>query len=217
MGGSAPGVNRRGLNRWTNVELSGIITAMGNTLATMITMTTYGTWLRGDHRGWVDAGRILPPDPVLEAADLRRMKHPPFLFSKAQLYDVGRLIGESLTARLHLPLLALSVGTWHVHYVAGQTRQPISTLVKCAKEAVRYGLRPDRPIWTAGNDKRFCFDERSVRARVRYVEKHNEALGWPPKPWPFLIDVDEYLTHLFSPGRVARGALRGAARGHDAG
>jgi hypothetical protein len=41
---------------------------MGNTLATMITMTTYGTWLRGDYRGWVDDGRILPPDPILEEA-----------------------------------------------------------------------------------------------------------------------------------------------------
>jgi hypothetical protein len=27
-----------------------------NTLAIMVTMTTYGTWLRGDPRGWVEDG-----------------------------------------------------------------------------------------------------------------------------------------------------------------
>jgi len=26
---------------------------MANVLAIMLTMTTYGTWLRGDARGWV--------------------------------------------------------------------------------------------------------------------------------------------------------------------
>jgi hypothetical protein len=48
---------------------------MGNTLATMLTMTTYGTWLRGDNRGWVDDGKILPAAPFLEDADRVRMKH----------------------------------------------------------------------------------------------------------------------------------------------
>jgi len=53
---------------------------MRKTLAVLLTMTTYGTWLRGDRRGWVDHGRVLPPDPELQGADRRRMKHPPFLF-----------------------------------------------------------------------------------------------------------------------------------------
>jgi hypothetical protein len=61
----------------------GTIRRMANTLATLITMTTYGTWLRGDRRGWVDDGKILPPDPILEAADRRRMKHPVYIFDRA--------------------------------------------------------------------------------------------------------------------------------------
>ena len=28
---------------------------MRETLAIMLTMTTYGTWLRGDRRGWVES------------------------------------------------------------------------------------------------------------------------------------------------------------------
>jgi len=66
---------------------------MGNTIATMLTMTTYGTWLRGDKRGWVEDGIIFPPDPVLEIADRARMKHPAYLFPRERLFDIGTFIG----------------------------------------------------------------------------------------------------------------------------
>ncbi len=91
-------------------------------LGTMFTMTTYGTWLRGDRRGWVDDGRILPPE-----------------------------------------------------------------VVKCAKEAVRYGLRAGRPIWTADYDKRCCFSASALRGRIGYVERHNTAAGLAPRPWEFIV------------------------------
>ena len=32
-----------------------------NVLATMVTTTSYGTWLPGELRGYVDKGVILPP------------------------------------------------------------------------------------------------------------------------------------------------------------
>ena len=172
---------------------------MPNTLAILVTMTTYGTWLRGDRRGWVDDGEILPPKPLLEASDRERMKHAPFLFDRARLVDVGQMIGTSLVERKQVTLLALSVGDWHCHFVIGTTAHPIGDVVKCAKDAVRYGLRPGRPVWTANYDKRFCFDRSATRNRVRYVERHNEREGWPPRPWPFIIDVEEYLATI-SPG-----------------
>jgi hypothetical protein len=159
---------------------------MGRTLATMLTMTTYGTWLRGDRRGWVDDGIIYPADAELETADRARMKHPPFHFPREQLLEIGAFIGKSLTERIELPIYALHVGTWHVHLVVGATHHPIGDVVKCAKDAVRYGLMVYRPIWTDGYDKRFCFDARAAIARIRYVERHNEAHGLPAKPWPFI-------------------------------
>ena len=166
---------------------------MANTLATMLTMTTYGTWLRGDWRGWIDHGEIFPPDPELESADRARMKHPVFLFPRDGLLDVGQFIGTSLVERLQLKIYALTIGTWHAHIVVGPTRHAIGDVVRTAKDAARYGLKIyDRPIWTTGYDKRFCFDERSVRNRIQYVERHNERHGWPAQPWPFLTP--------FSPG-----------------
>ena len=169
---------------------------MPSTLAIMVTMTTYGTWLRGDHRGWVDDGEILPHKPLLEAADRERMKHPPFLFDNRRLLEVGQMIGTSLSGRKQVTILALTVGAWHCHFVVAATAHPIGNVVKCAKDAARYGLRPDRPIWTANYDKRFCFDKPSVRNRVRYVERHNEREGWPPRPWSFIADLEEYLASV---------------------
>ncbi len=71
-----------------------MIAVMANTLANMFTMTTYGTWLRGDQRGWVDDGQILPPNPILEDDDGKRMKHPVFLLERDRLPDVGEYIGS---------------------------------------------------------------------------------------------------------------------------
>lgn len=163
---------------------------MGNTIATMLTMTTYGTWLRGDKRGWVENGITLPADPDLESADRSRLKHAVYLFPHDCLLEVGTYIGESLVRRLNLTIYALHVGTWHAHIVIDSTMCHISKVAKCAKDAVRYGLTPGCPIWTDSYDKRFCFDELAVIARIRYVERHNEALGWPPAPWPFITPFD---------------------------
>jgi len=162
---------------------------MGQTLATLLTMTTYGSWLRGDRRGWVDHGEIFPVDPILESADRARMKHPPYLFPRDQLFEVGRHIGESLTTRLGLNIYALTIGAWHAHFVIGPAHVPLGDVVRTAKDAARYGLAIfDRPIWTDGYDKRFCFDARSVRNRIAYVERHNLRHGWPARLWPFITE-----------------------------
>ncbi len=165
---------------------------MGRTVGIMVTMTTYGTWLRGDHRGWIEDGVLVPPDPILESNDARRTAHPAFRFDRDQQRSVGQMIGDALVDRLDLVILALTVQTWHVHFVIGATRHDIGVVVKCAKDAVRYGLRPGRPIWTDGYDKRFCFDEQSLVNRVRYVLRHDEASGAPA--WPFVTPVDVYLS-----------------------
>ena len=160
----------------------GRIWGMANTLGIMITMTTYGTWLRGDQRGWVDDGQILPENPIIEEADRKRMKHPVFLFEEDQFYEVGDFIGKSLTERLNLRVWALAVQSWHVHLLIGATTHSVADVVKCTKDSVRWGLRPNRPIWTEGYDKRFCFDEKTLWNRIHYIEKHNANC----KSWPFI-------------------------------
>ncbi len=159
-------------------------------LGTMFTMTTHGTWPRGDRRSWVDDGRVLPPDPELEEGDRQRMKHALWLFGKDQVLTVGTMIGESLQSRLQQRILALTVQTWHVHFVVAASEHGAPDVVKCAKEAVRYGMRPGRPIWTDGYDKRYCFDAAALGQRIEYVERHNTESGMPPRPWKFIEPYD---------------------------
>jgi hypothetical protein len=166
---------------------------MGHTLAIMLTMTTYGTWLRGAQGGWINDGELMPPNPILEAGDRKRMKHDVYLFDDTRLLDVGEMIGRALIDRMDLQILALTAQTWHAHIVFAATRHDVADVVKCAKDAARYGLRPGRPIWTDGYDKRFCFDERTTHNRVNYVERHNARLGLAARPWDFITPVETYL------------------------
>ena len=116
------------------------------------------------------------------------MKHPPFRFAERDWRPVGDWIGTALGQRLGVAIFAMTVQSWHVHIVIGPTAHDVSRVVKCAKDAVRWALRPGRPIWGDGYDKRFCFDEASALARIAYVEEHNLARGQPARPWPFILD-----------------------------
>ncbi|MEX1224455.1 MAG: hypothetical protein WEA31_07900, partial [Pirellulales bacterium] len=139
----------------------------------MFTFTTYGMWLRGDERGWVYDKQWHPPSAALEAADRASLNHAPFEFEKGQLHTIGQMIGRSLIERQQQIILALAVRSWHLHFIVGETKFGAPEIAKCAKDAVRWGLRLNRPIWTADYDKRFSYDEKTTRSRIEYVEQHN--------------------------------------------
>ena len=113
-------------------------------LATMYTITTYGVWLRGDARGWVDDGVVFPPDPLLEIKDHRALKEPPYLINSSDRWSIGRAMGESLRDRLKLSVYAMCVQSWHSHFVVGMTEHAPAAIVKCAKDAARWELRLTR-------------------------------------------------------------------------
>ncbi|MFO0813238.1 MAG: hypothetical protein U0796_08475 [Gemmatales bacterium] len=163
------------------------------TVGTLITYTTYGTWLRGDARGWVEDGVIMPADAMLELADASRLKHPVYLLKPDQLWNVGKRICQKLLERINLRLLALTVETWHVHYVVPATTIALSDIVKQTKETVRFILKPGQPMWTTDFDRRYCFSWEKLHQRVDYVERHNERHGWPSQPWPELLNWDDYI------------------------
>jgi len=131
----------------------------------------------------------MPSEPELHHRDQERLAHEPFLFEKARLLDVGGMIGESLRGRLKLRILALAVQVWHLHFVVAASGHVAAIIAKCAKDAVRWGLRPGRPIWTEGFDKRYCFQWDILRARIEYVERHNTEQGLRAQPWDFIEPV----------------------------
>jgi hypothetical protein len=140
---------------------------------------------------WVDDGIVFPYEPFLQAWDRERMKHPRYLFQRDQWLGVGQAIGEALVSRMNQRIYALTVQSWHVHGVIGTTRTHIAEIIKCAKDAVRWYLRIDRPIWAIDYDKRFCFDWPVVKSRIEYVEKHNLRNKWSARPWGFVKIPEE--------------------------
>jgi len=159
---------------------------MHDALALMLTMTTHGTSLCEEEHACVEHDVILPAEPILGQAGPQDTRSPALLFARNELMYVGKLIGTGLREKLGLPIWALAVQVWYVHLVAGATTEPVGRIVECAEAAVQEGLQWKRPIWGDGYDKRFCFDEETARGWIAYVERHNIAVGLPPKPWPFI-------------------------------
>ena len=154
----------------------------------MLTVTTYGTWLRGDRRGWVDDGKIMPADPQREDMDRQQLKYPPFYFNQAQQLAAGVFVIRSAREKLRTPIWALAIEPWHMHVVTGPFDKPIGEASKEFKLSVLHGLHLGRPIWSKGYDKRWCAEPDVVAARVRYVERHNVRRDMPAQRWPGLDD-----------------------------
>ena len=87
-------------------------------IAFHIVWTTYGTWLPGDWRGWVNKGTsgVLPPNPALEAWSRENMAEPPVLLSPEQRKLVEQTIIDHCRIR-GWTLHAVNARTNHVHVV----------------------------------------------------------------------------------------------------
>ena len=95
---------------------------MRKTLGILFTISTYGTWLRGNVRGWIGDGKLMPPDPTLELQDLARLRYPPYRFPKHERLGVGEAIGRSLIERMDAVIWAICIQSWHVHFLTGPLR-----------------------------------------------------------------------------------------------
>lgn len=70
---------------------------------------------------------------------------------------------------------AIAVCSNHVHIVCEYVEVPIGVVVGYYKNAGRKALGRlgcVGSVWTRGYDKRFCFDEKALKERIRYVEGH---------------------------------------------
>ena len=150
---------------------------MAKTLGYMITWTTYGTWLQGDERGYVKNGRICPGNKALMQSNKQLQLQDAIRLSSAQQQVVRKAIIEEAASRGQR-IYALAVQPTHIHIVAEYVPQPIGKVVAFYKKAGRLALKTlghNGKLWTRGYDKRFCFDEESLRRRIRYVDSQNPA------------------------------------------
>ena len=147
---------------------------MAKMIGYMVTWTTYGTWLQGSKRGYVKDGEIHVARAELKEANKKSQKDRKFILTKvnrsvvrkAILHEAGRLGQEN-----H----AMAISTTHVHMVVDVIDEPIETSVARYKRAATKALRAKGitgKVWTKGYDKRYCFDEKSLCARIDYVKGH---------------------------------------------
>ena len=97
---------------------------MPEPLAYFLTWCTYGTWLPGDERGWIQYGRGLqPPDAVRKLEAQTRMTEDACRLDGEQRDVVNRQIAETCNVR-GWELHAVNCRSNHVHVVVTSDRAP---------------------------------------------------------------------------------------------
>ena len=151
-----------------------VLFGMRKVIGYMLTWTTYGTWLQGDKKGWIKDGEIRPGNE-----NLKNINKQALVKSSVKLNDNAKQIVkeaiEKSSEGFGQKICAIAVCSNHVHLTAEYVDVPISVLVGNYKAAARKALKKlgyEGKVWTGGYDKRYCFDEKELRTRIDYVNRH---------------------------------------------
>jgi len=156
------------------------ITLSGTPLAYFITVTTYGSWLPGDARGWNvrrprrRQGEPLPGHDRLHAANRRVMRVDEVVLTRQMRETVERAV-RATCEDAGWTLIALAIRSNHIHALvasgvsAGQT---LSRIKGSATRALRCAgqIAPARKVWTRQGSTRYLWTERAVVRAKHYVE-----------------------------------------------
>jgi REP element-mobilizing transposase RayT len=151
-------------------------------LAYHLTWTTYGTWLSGDARCWVESGTpgTQDPDPVCEEQARRQMAESAITLSAEQRAVVETTIRDHCRIR-GWTLHAVNVRSNHVHVVVTADRAPeevmnpfkawcsrkLSDQVGLANPVARNAGR--RRWWTEHGSTKWINDEEYLQEAIDYV------------------------------------------------
>ena len=157
---------------------------MPEPLAYFLTWPTYGTWLPGDERGWVDY-RIgwKPSDPNLKSIAKARMSEEACILNSEQRLLVEDTIGAHCQFR-HWPLHAVNCRSNHVHVFVGSSIAPKQVASQFKAWCTRRlkacdverrssdpGASPLRSQWWAERgSSRWINDEQSLEDALFYVQ-----------------------------------------------
>ena len=148
-------------------------------LAYLISFRCYGTWLHGDQRGSMNRKRNkygtprLAPNPRLENAEAKRLKHPPMTLNAEQRGVVDKAIREVCICRNYF-LRAINVRTNHVHTVVSVALKPepvlnafkaYATRALCRGGLLTAGVKP----WARHGSTPYLWKERHVEKAIEYV------------------------------------------------
>jgi len=160
---------------------------MNKPQAYFISFRTYGSWLRGDERGWEDKRNNSygtphgQPDAGLAVRDAERLKHPAVVLNDEARLVVTRTIREVCAVRgWHLS--AVNVLAQHAHTVVGADAPPetvLSTLKAWATRRLREAGLFDREttVWSGHGSTRWLWTEEQVARACEYVLNEQDRCG----------------------------------------
>ena len=146
----------------------------GDPIGYFLTWVTYGTWLPGDSRGWVEFRcGWQPPDPVLELEAKASMTEDACILSPEQRQVVETQIGETCRYR-GWTLHAVNCRSNHVHVVVtAEVSDPAkirSDLKAWATRTLKKRFDSKRTNWWAERGSiRYLNRDEDLEAAVRYV------------------------------------------------
>jgi REP element-mobilizing transposase RayT len=146
---------------------------MARPLAYFISWTTYGTWLPGDARGWVEKGTqgIQEPDTDKLREARERMEESPVVLDIGQRLLVEQTIREHCTFR-GWQLHAVNVRSNHVHVVVTAEREPETVMDQfkawCSRR-LNEKARVSSCWWTKHGSTKWINDEEYLRNAIEYV------------------------------------------------
>ena len=147
---------------------------MAGMIGFMATWTTYGTWLQGDRRGYVKNGTIREANAELERSNQELLKHDKIKIPKSLRKTVENAIlreAEEIGQKIY----AIARCSNHVHIVVESTGERCGYSVGRFKKAATNTLRKygfANKVWTKGFDKRYCYNQRELETRIKYVQRH---------------------------------------------
>jgi hypothetical protein len=153
--------------------LSGV---MAKTVGYMLTWTTYGSWLPGDKRRYVQHGKVLDGNEKVREHARRIQKSATVRLTKKERSAVEQAITAEIE-KVGQQLEAIAVCSNHVHLVVRWSYHPVDEIVSRYKNAGMFALRDvgrTGRIWTKGYDRRFCFTEEEFNRRIEYVKRHKD-------------------------------------------
>ena len=153
---------------------------------------TYGTWLRGDPRGWraryhrehIEGDYRNPPSPGTYDKILQHsknlMKQPPVYLNKTQRRIVGQCVVEMLSMQ-DVQVLALSMDAVHLHVLAKFLDSNVRPIVGRAKKHAYHTLHGQGgppSLWATRHYVKPIADREHQVRSYEYILDHAQEDAW---------------------------------------
>jgi hypothetical protein len=147
-----------------------MVTMPPRVLGTMITTTSYGSWMPGDVRGYVDSGTVLPANPNLLKHAHGSLANAPVRFTDVQQIVLFHAL-RNAAVEFGYQLLDVSVESWHLHWIVDHGFDPVKTMAGRLKTRMRQFINRGR-IWTKGYCHRCLYTPNEIEVASQYIARH---------------------------------------------